>query len=108
MLAGQVALYNDPYRFKVMGAGNLELRDWFVPVLYQDEDDPQVFTVKPGEAAARLSANRRELQLGKLPPPPEHTFVGRSRMLMQLERLLELERYAVIRGAAAWGRPRLQ
>jgi tetratricopeptide (TPR) repeat protein len=107
MLAGQVALYEDPYRFKVMGAGNLELRDWFVPVLYQDEDDPQVFTVRPGEAAARLAANRRELQLGKLPEPPEHSFVGRSRMLLQLERLLELEKYAVIRGSGGMGKTAL-
>ncbi|MGD1928511.1 MAG: CHAT domain-containing protein [Leptolyngbyaceae cyanobacterium] len=34
MLAGQEALYGDPYRFKIMGAGDLELQDWFVPVLY--------------------------------------------------------------------------
>lgn len=107
MLAGQVALYDDPYRFKVMGAGNLELRDWFVPVLYQDQDDPQLFTVKPGEAAARLAAKRRELQLGKLPEPPDHTFVGRSRMLLELERLLELEKYAVIRGSGGMGKTAL-
>jgi tetratricopeptide (TPR) repeat protein len=107
MLAGQAALYDDPYRFKVMGAGNLELRDWFVPVLYQDEDDPQLFTVRPGEAAARLAAKRRELQLGKLPAPPEHTFVGRSRMLLYLERLLELEKYAVIRGSGGMGKTAL-
>jgi tetratricopeptide (TPR) repeat protein len=107
MLAGQVALYEDPYRFKVMGAGNLELQDWFVPVLYQDEDDPQVFTVRPGEAATRLAAKRRELQLGKLPEPPEHSFVGRSRMLLYLERLLELEKYAVIRGSGGMGKTAL-
>jgi tetratricopeptide (TPR) repeat protein len=107
MLAGQVALYEDPYRFKVMGAGNLELQDWFVPVLYQDEDDPQLFTVQPGEAAAHLEAKRQELQLGKLPQPPEHTFVGRSRMLLHLERLLEREKYAVIRGSGGMGKTAL-
>jgi tetratricopeptide (TPR) repeat protein len=107
MLAGQAALYDDPYRFKVMGAGSLELRDWFVPVLYQDEDDPQLFTVRPGEAAARLAAQRRTLQLGKLPEPPEHSFVGRSRMLLYLERLLEVENYAVIRGSGGMGKTAL-
>jgi tetratricopeptide (TPR) repeat protein len=107
MLAGQAALYDEPYRFKVMGAGNLELQDWFVPVLYQDEDDPQLFTVRPGEAAARLAAQRRTLQLGKLPEPPEHTFVGRSRMLLYLERLLEVEDYAVIRGSGGMGKTAL-
>jgi tetratricopeptide (TPR) repeat protein len=107
MLAGQAALYGDPYRFKIMGAGKLDLQDWFVPVLYQEKDDPQLLTVKPGEAAARLAAKRRELQLGRLPEPPAHSFVGRSRMLLQLERLLELENYAVIRGSGGMGKTAL-
>ena len=104
MLAGQKALYGDPYRFKIMGAGDLKLQDWFVPVLYQEADDPQLFTVKVGETAARLAKKRREIKLGKLPPPPEHAFVGRSRMLLHLERLLEQENYAVIRGSGGMGK----
>lgn len=107
MLAGQVALYDDPYRFKIMGAGKLDLRDWFVPVLYQDEADPQLFTVKAGETAARLAAKRNELKLGLLPEAPEHSFVGRSRMLLHLERLLELTNYAVIRGSGGMGKTAL-
>jgi hypothetical protein len=75
MLAGQEALYGDPYRFKIMGAGNLELQDWFVPVLYQDAADPQLFTVTVGEAA-RLAGERRQAQLGKLPPEPSTTLSG--------------------------------
>ncbi|WKZ39900.1 MAG: tetratricopeptide repeat protein [Anaerolineales bacterium] len=107
MLAGQVALYDDPYRFKIMGAGKLDLRDWFVPVLYQDEADPQLFTVKAGETATRLAAKRNELSLGSVPKPPEHSFVGRSRMLLHLERLLELTNYAVIRGSGGMGKTAL-
>jgi tetratricopeptide (TPR) repeat protein len=104
MLAGQVALYADPYRFKILGAGDLALQDWFVPVLYQEADDPQLFTVKPGEAAARLDGKRRERKPGNLPPPPDHTFVGRSRMLLHIERLLEQERYGVLRGSGGMGK----
>jgi len=107
MLAGQIALYDDPYRFKIMGAGKLDLRDWFVPVLYQDEADPQLFTVKAGETATRLAAKRNELKLGLLPEAPEHSFVGRSRMLLHLERLLELTNYAVIRGSGGMGKTAL-
>lgn len=107
MLAGQVALYDDPYRFKIMGAGKLDLRDWFVPVLYQDKADPQLFTVKAGETAARLAAKRNELKLGLLPEAPEHSFVGRSRVLLHLERLLELTNYAVIRGSGGMGKTAL-
>ncbi|WP_157068013.1 CHAT domain-containing protein, partial [Desulfosarcina cetonica] len=104
MLAGQNALYGDTYRFKIMGAGDLNLQDWFVPVLYQEANDPQLFSVKPGKAASRMAEERRQLQLGQLPPPPEHTFVGRSRMLLRLERLLEQEPYAIIRGSGGMGK----
>ncbi|MBE0671386.1 MAG: tetratricopeptide repeat protein [Anaerolineales bacterium] len=107
MLAGQIALYDDPYRFKIMGAGKLDLRDWFVPVLYQDEADPQLFTVKAGETASLLAVKRNELKLGLLPEAPEHSFVGRSRMLLHLERLLELTNYAVIRGSGGMGKTAL-
>jgi tetratricopeptide (TPR) repeat protein len=107
MLAGQAALYGDAYRFKIMGAGELRLQDWFVPVLYQEKDDPQLFTVQVGEAAARLATQRRQRRLGNLPEPPEHHFVGRSRTLLHLERLLEQEPYAVIRGSGGMGKTAL-
>ncbi|MDA0268024.1 MAG: TIR domain-containing protein, partial [Cyanobacteria bacterium] len=107
MLAGQVALYGDPHRGQKIGAGELRLQDWFVPVLYQDEADPQLFTVTVGEAAARMAKTRREKQLGKLPAPPDHDFVGRSRTLLHLERLLAQEPYAVIRGGGGMGKTAL-
>ncbi len=104
MLAGQAALYDDSHRFKVKGAGDLALQDWFVPVLYQEVDDLQLFSVKPGEAAARVIKLQRQLQLGYLPDSPKHTFVGRSRTLLQLERLLQQENYAVIKGSGGMGK----
>ena len=107
MLAGQRELYNDTYRFKVMGAGELRLQDWFVPVLYQEKDDPQLFTVKMGEAARRVTKQKRKLRLGDLPDPPPHSFVGRSRMLLRLERLLAQADYAVIRGSGGMGKTAL-
>ncbi|ABW27759.1 tetratricopeptide repeat protein [Acaryochloris marina] len=107
MLAGQMALYNNPFRFKVMGAGDLKLQDWFVPVLYQDADDPQLFTEKQGEDALRKLGERRELQLGRLPEPPAHQFVGRSRHLLYVERLLAQENYVVIKGSGGMGKTAL-
>ena len=107
MLAGQVALYGDADRGKRVGAGRLELQDWFVPVLYQEKADPQLFTRAVGVDAARLTAQRRQAQFGRLPKPPEHSFVGRSRMLLHLERLLLQERYAVIRGSGGLGKTAL-
>lgn len=107
MLAAQAALYGDPYRFKIMGAGALHLQDWFVPVLFQEALDPQLFGVRPGAAASRLATQERTRQLGNLPPPPAHSFVGRSRELLYLERLLVQRSYAVIRGSGGLGKSAL-
>jgi len=107
MLAGQTALYDDAYRFKKMGAGDLTLHDWFVPVLFQDEADPQLFTHTVGQSAARVIAEQNELRFGNLPPRPAHTFVGRSRELLYIERLLQQKNYATIRGSGGLGKSAL-
>lgn len=107
MLAGQIGLFDDSFRGKKIGVGDLKLKDWFIPVLYQEREDPQLFTVTVGEAADRLAANRRQAQLGQLPPEPEHHFVGRSRQLLHLERLLQRSPYAVIRGSGGLGKTAL-
>ncbi len=88
MLAGQQALHNDTYRLDVVGAGKLHLQDWFVPVLYQEEQDPQLFRQLPSPDSARLQARQRDLRLGDLPATPNHTFIGRSVELLALERRL--------------------
>ena len=107
MLAGQQALYGDPYRGKIMGAGDLHLRDWFVPVLYQEEHDPQLITALLPQAVRQLQAQQRRLSLGALPEPPSHHFQGRSRELLALERLLHDHPYAVVRGQGGMGKTTL-
>ena len=107
MLAGQLALSGDTHRGAVMGAGELHLQDWFVPVLYQEERDPQLITALPPQTVRRLQARQRRLSLGDLPEPPPHTFIGRSRELLALERLLHAEPYAVVRGPGGIGKTTL-
>lgn len=107
MLAGQSALYADTWRGKVMGAGELHLQDWFVPVLYQSEQDPQLITRIPAKEVQRLQDRQRRLSLGGLPDPPPHGFQGRSRELLAAERLLHTERYAVVRGQGGAGKTTL-
>ena len=107
MLAGQQALYGDPYRGKIMGAGELHLHDWFVPVLYQEEHDPQLITALLPQAVRQLQAQQRRLSLGALPEPPPHHFQGRSRELLALERLLHDHPYAVVRGQGGMGKTTL-
>ncbi len=106
MLVGQQALEADTYRGQIMGAGALHLQDWFVPVLYQEEQDPQLFDTRPSAEAQRLQQQHRARNLGALPEPPPHSFVGRSRALLALERLLVDQPYAVV-GSGGTGKTAL-
>ncbi|MEA2604902.1 MAG: hypothetical protein QOF89_5894 [Acidobacteriota bacterium] len=107
MLAGQQALFADDRRGKVLGAGELRLQDWFVPVLYQEEQDPQLITRISPQEVQQLEARKRRLSLGALPDPPSHSFQGRSRELLALERLLHREPWAVVRGTGGQGKTTL-
>jgi len=107
MLAGQQALQLESYRFDKPGAGEFHLQDWFVPVLFQERNDPQLFTQLPPQAMQQLQQQQRRLSLGALPESPPHTFIGRSRDLLTLERLLFMQPYAVVRGTGGAGKTTL-
>jgi tetratricopeptide (TPR) repeat protein len=107
MIAGQRELHRDTARGKVMGAGELHLQDWFVPVLYQEEQDPQLITKLTPAVVQQLQEKQRRLRLGAVPDPPPHAFQGRSRELLALERLLTDQPYAVIRGQGGAGKTTL-
>ncbi|MGI8816031.1 MAG: CHAT domain-containing protein, partial [Pseudonocardia sp.] len=107
MLAGQQALFADPARGKVLGVGELRLRDWFVPVLYQEQQDPQLITKIPARDAQQLQDTARALGLGGLPEAPAHHFHGRSRELLGMERLLHRQRWLVVRGTGGQGKTTL-
>ncbi len=107
MLAGQKALKNDTFRMKIFGAGELHLQDWFVPVLLQEKEDPRLFTRIPSEKMRSIQANVLEKRMGRLPQTPDHEFVGRSRELLYLERVLINEKWAVIRGEGGEGKTTL-
>jgi hypothetical protein len=79
MLAGQHALADDASRGGVFGAGELRLSDWFVPVLFQEKDDPRLFRALPGTQAREDLKTALQARLGDLPDPPATGFVGRSR-----------------------------
>ena len=104
LLAGQNALYGDSYRGKLMGGKDFHLQDWFVPVLFQEEQDPQLFERIPSAQAQEIQQKARKLSLKGLPQTPPHSFVGRSRELLRLERILYQESYVVIRGQGGAGK----
>ena len=107
MLAGQRKLKDDTFRGSIFGAGELRLEDWFVPVLYQEKDDPQLFTTTPTKQTQEDFRAGLATRLGEVPPEPETGFVGRSRALLALQRLLRTERYAVVRGQGGEGKTAL-
>ncbi len=104
MLEGQNFLKDDSYRLEAMGAGELRLQDWFVPVLYQEENDPQLLTRLPAPVVEQLEGRTRSLGLGELPEPPSHRFIGRSREALALERLLHQKSYGVVLGQGGIGK----
>ncbi len=107
MLAGQRVLKDDTFRGRIFGAGELRLEDWFVPVLFQEKDDPQLFKTAPTRQTQADFQTALAARLGDLPPVPETGFIGRSRELLALQRLLRTERYAVVRGQGGEGKTAL-
>ena len=94
------------FRGKVLNV-ELRLEDWFVPVLFQEEQDPQLIHELPAGEVRALGAQRRALALGEVPAEPPHGFQGRSRELLKAERLLGRERYVAILGEGGEGKTAL-
>ncbi len=107
MLAGQRVLKDDTFRGRVFGVGEFRLEDWFVPVLFQEKDDPQLFRATPARQTLEDGHAALKKRLGDMPPPPATGFIGRSRDLLALQRLLRQERYAVVRGQGGEGKTAL-
>ncbi len=107
MLAGQQALHNDPVRLDLPDGEKLRLQDWFVPVLFQEEKDPQLVRSVPGARVRKILDEQWKVKMGATPPAPAHGFVGRDRELLALERLLQRERYAVLIGQGGAGKTTL-
>lgn len=107
MLAGQSELHARPFRGRIFGEADLELRDWFVPVLFQDKADPQLFKETPTKQTAEDRRTRISGRLHATPPEPATGFIGRSRELLRLERVLQQQRYAVLRGQGGEGKTAL-
>ncbi len=108
MLAGQRQLKDDTFRGRIFGMGELRLEDWFVPVLFQERDDPQLFSgTLPSKQTVEDETARLTARLGDTPGVPATGFVGRSKELLALQRLLHDERYAVLRGQGGEGKTAL-
>ena len=107
MLEGQRKLHLDRSRGRIFGVGELKLHDWFVPVLFQEKDDPQLFRTAPQKQTQADFKASLKARLGELPETSATGFIGRSRELLALQRLLRHEGYAVVRGQGGEGKTAL-
>ena len=78
-----------------------------MPVLFQEKDDPQLFLTAPARQTQEDFRAALKARRGNLPAEPETGFIGRSRELLALQRLLHHERYAVVRGQGGEGKTAL-
>jgi hypothetical protein len=107
MLDGQRQLKDDTFRRHIFGAGELRLEDWFVPVLFQEKGDPQLSKSTPARQTREDFQTALAARLHGLPAVPDSGFIGRSRELLALQRLLQHKRYAVVRGQGGEGKTAL-
>ncbi|MEO1084521.1 MAG: CHAT domain-containing protein, partial [Acidobacteriota bacterium] len=106
VLEAQTRLREDPTRGRVLG-DTFRMQDWFVPVLFQEQQDPQLVFEVPGRRTGEEIVRQVEASVAGLPDEPSHGFTGRSRELLAVERLLQRQNYAVILGEGGEGKTTL-
>ncbi len=101
--AGQAALRDDPYRGNAYGR-DMQLQDWFVPVLFQGKHDPKFINALAARELPSAAAQNEDLARHGIPNGPKHSFIGRSRDLLKAERMLTLNGYVVMQGSSGEGK----
>ena len=104
LFAGQRRLAADHYRAAGLGGGGIELNDGFACKLYLGDRDPRLVVRPPIELWRRLAGQSRPDPVGALPELPATGFIGHSRDLLSLERLLEDRTTVFLRGAGGSGK----
>ena len=106
MLEGQRQLKDDESRGRVFGAGELRLQDWFVPVLFQEKDDPQLFA--PRRRTADGGGYQGGLDNLRVVAPAAGDRLHRPQpRTARLAAAAAPARYAVVRGQGGEGKTAL-
>src|SRR5262249_21789474 len=113
--AGRAGLMMNPDRWLARGpdAPTVALQDWFLPNLYQSDDDPVLVLggaeipprARPAPPVRRAPASGSEV--GAFPEVPRYGFVGRARELHGLERHFLGHRAVVLHGMGGMGKTAL-
>lgn len=116
--AARFEMLMQPERAKLYRDGKeeaIQLRDWFLPALYQQSIDPAPFGPLPaspvvdrgGVAAQSPTVQRGETQRGAFPDEPRYGFHGRERELLHLRRTLAERPIVVVHGYGGQGKTSL-
>jgi len=103
--AGREALRNHPGRFSPIG--ELPLRDWIVPVLFESARLHVVATPVTGVHLNLAAQQGQQRQAGTeigCPETPAFGFVGRDDAILRLERAFEKEAIVLLKGIAGIGK----
>src|SRR5262249_47150739 len=106
MVEAQAALARDPDR-SPPGLPRWEMRDWFVPVLFQEPAGDVRLLPEAGLPGAAATEVVPRTARGRTPGAPAHGFVGRDRELLALSRLLHRHRIVLLRGTGGLGKTAL-
>ncbi|MCP5158356.1 MAG: TIR domain-containing protein [Gammaproteobacteria bacterium] len=104
VFVGQRRLASDSYRAQGLGGGGVHLQDWSAIQLYLGHHDPRLVLRPPLELWRRLLNQGMSGSSGLLPEPPSTGFIGHSRNLLAVERLLEHYSALFFRGPSGCGK----
>ncbi len=113
--AARFAMLMEPERAKLYRDGKeeaIQLRDWFLPALYQQSLDPAPFTA-PTPGPSPVVTDRRGEGVptyparGGFPDEPRYGFHGRERELLHLRRTLAERPIVVVHGYGGQGKTTL-
>jgi tetratricopeptide (TPR) repeat protein len=107
------ALIDTPARWIESGPDGrtVQLRDWFLPHLYQREGDdalvPSSANADAESVGHRFRGPATRDEPGSFPSPPQYGFRGRARELHELERQLRFSRGTVLHAMGGMGKTAL-
>ena len=116
--AARFAMLMEPERFKLYRGDKeeaIQLRDWFLPALYQQSIDPAPFLTPlapspvgtPRQERGRGGEAGEGVRRGGFPAEPRHGFHGRARELLYLQRTLAEKPIVVVHGYGGQGKTTL-
>lgn len=100
-------LHNDKVRMGFLGE-TIDLEDWFLPIIYQNQTQPLKLSVRDFTLEEELAYYERRAEEESNTPEIRYKFVGRDTDILQIEKRLLIQRnILLIRGIGGVGKTHL-